>query len=140
MDYGVQLGRRFRALKFWFIVRTFGVEGLIERIREHIRLAKLFASWIYDSPDWEVVAPVPFSTVCFRACLRYVPEVMWNDLNERLMEAVNATGEVFLSHTKLNGRYTIRLAIGNIRTEESHVKRAWELLQAECARLSAEYE
>jgi aromatic-L-amino-acid decarboxylase len=139
MDYGVQLGRRFRALKFWFIVRTFGVEGLIERIREHIRLAKLFASWIYDSPDWEVAAPVPFSTVCFRACPRHVPEVMWNELNERLMEAVNATGEVFLSHTKLNGRYIIRLAIGNIRTEESHVKRAWELLNAECARLSAEY-
>lgn len=139
MDYGVQLGRRFRALKFWFIVRTFGVEGLIERIREHIRLAKLFASWIYDSPDWEVVAPVPFSTVCFRACPRHVPEVMWNELNERLMEAVNATGEVFLSHTKLNGRYIIRLAIGNIRTEESHVKRAWELLKAECARLSADY-
>lgn len=137
MDYGVQLGRRFRALKFWFIVRTFGVEGLIERIREHIRLAKLFASWIYDSPDWEVAAPVPFSTVCFRACPRHVPEVMWDKLNERLMEAVNATGEVFLSHTKLNGRYIIRLAIGNIRTEESHVKRAWELLKTESDRLSA---
>jgi len=120
-------------------VRTFGVEGLIERIREHIRLAKLFASWIYDSPDWEVVAPVPFSTVCFRACPRHVPEVMWNELNERLMEAVNATGDVFLSHTKLNGRYIIRLAIGNIRTEESHVKRAWELLKTECDRLSANY-
>ena len=135
MDYGVQLGRRFRALKFWFIVRTFGVEGMIERLREHMRLAKLFAQWVYESPDFEVVAPVPFSTVCFRAVPRHVPEVEWNDLNERLLAAVNATGEVFMSHTKLDGRYVIRLAIGNIRTEEQHVRRAWELLNSACGKL-----
>jgi len=138
MDYGVQLGRRFRALKFWFIVRTFGVEGLIDRIREHIRLAKLFESWVRAAPGWEVVAPVPFSTVNFRACPQDVPPEKWNELNDRILTAVNATGEVFLSHTKLNDRYIIHLAIGNIRTEEKHITRAWELLQAECGRWRAE--
>jgi aromatic-L-amino-acid decarboxylase len=137
MDYGVQLGRRFRALKFWFIVRTFGMEGLIENIREHLRLAQLFECWLNAQDEWEVVAPVPFSTVCFRARPSNVPEEKWNELNEKLMEAVNATGEVYLSHTKLNGRYIIRLAIGNIRTEEKHIVRTWKLLQEECRRLLA---
>ncbi len=138
MDYGVQLGRRFRALKFWFIVRTYGVDGLIDRLREHMRLGKLFESWVCQALDWEVVAPVNFSTVCFRACPPHVPEAQWNELNERVMNAVNATGEAFLSHTKLNDRYIMRLAIGNIRTEEKHVARTWELLNRECERLSAE--
>ena len=137
MDYGVQLGRRFRALKFWFMVRTFGVEGIAERIREHIRLAHEFEGWLGASADWEVVAPVPFSTVNFRACPRSVPAEKWNELNERILNAVNATGEVFLSHTKLNDRFVMHLAIGNIRTEEKHVVRAWELLQRECGRSSA---
>ncbi len=137
MDYGVQLGRRFRALKFWFMVRTYGVEGLIARIREHIALAKQFESWVRAAPDWEVVAPVPFSTVNFRACPRSVPEAHWNTLNENILNAINASGEVFLSHTKLNERFVIHLAIGNIRTEEKHIARAWELLQAECRRLMA---
>ena len=136
MDYGVQLGRRFRALKFWFMVRTYGVDGIIERIREHIRLAHVFESWVRATPGWEVVAPVPFSTVNFRACPASVPEEKWNDLNERVLNAVNATGEVFLSHTKLNDRYVMHLAIGNIRTEEKHIARAWELLQAECGKLA----
>lgn len=139
MDYGVQLGRRFRALKFWFMVRTFGVEGISERIREHIRLARVFESWVRATPDWEVVAPVPFSTVNFRACPRDVPEEQWNDFNERMLNAVNASGEVFLSHTKLHSNFVIHLAIGNIRTEEKHIARAWELLKAEFGRLSAEY-
>jgi aromatic-L-amino-acid decarboxylase len=140
MDYGVQLGRRFRALKFWFMVRTYGVDGIIDRIREHIRLAHVFEVWVRDTPNWEVVAPVPFSTVNFRACPRDVPAEKWNVLNECVLNAVNATGEVFLSHTKLNDRYVLHLAIGNIRTEEQHITRAWELLQAECNRLSAEVE
>lgn len=134
MDYGVQLGRRFRALKFWFIVRTYGVDGLIERIRAHIALAKQFEGWVKAAPDWEVVAPVHFSTINFRACPRRVPEDQWNALNEKILGAVNATGEVFLSHTKLNDRYIIHLAIGNIRTAEKHIARAWELLNAECGR------
>jgi aromatic-L-amino-acid decarboxylase len=139
MDYGVQLGRRFRALKFWFMVRTYGVEGIVERLREHIHLAHVFEGWVHEAAEWEVVAPVPFSTVNFRACPKNVPEEKWNELNERLLTAVNATGEVFLSHTKLHGNYVLHLAIGNIRTEEKHIARAWELLQAECGKLGAEY-
>jgi aromatic-L-amino-acid/L-tryptophan decarboxylase len=139
MDYGVQLGRRFRALKFWFIVRTYGVDGISERIREHIRLAHEFEGWVRATPGWEVAAPVPFSTINFRACPKNVPETQWNDFNERVLNAINATGEVFLSHTKLHGNFVMHLAIGNIRTEEKHIARAWELLQAECERLSAEY-
>jgi aromatic-L-amino-acid/L-tryptophan decarboxylase len=138
MDYGVQLGRRFRALKFWFMVRTYGVEGIIERIREHIRLAHEFEHWVRAAPGWEVAAPVPFSTVNFRACPKNVPENQWNDFNERVLNAVNATGEVFLSHTKLNGSFVMHLAIGNIRTEEQHIARAWELLQQECGRMKDE--
>jgi aromatic-L-amino-acid decarboxylase len=137
MDYGVQLGRRFRALKFWFMVRTYGVDGLIARLREHMALAKKFEGWVRAAPDWEVVAPVPFSTVNFRACPAKVPAEQWNALNENILNAVNASGDVFLSHTKLNDRFVMHLAIGNIRTEEQHIARAWELLQAECARLVA---
>ncbi len=138
MDYGVQLGRRFRALKFWFMVRTYGVEGLIARIREHIALAKQFEVWVRAAPDWEVAAPVPFSTINFRACPASIPEDQWDALNEKILNAVNASGEVFLSHTKLNDRFVIHLAIGNIRTTEKHIARAWELLQAECERQSAD--
>ncbi|MFN8596399.1 MAG: pyridoxal-dependent decarboxylase [Anaerolineae bacterium] len=137
MDYGVQLGRRFRALKFWFMVRTYGVEGIIARLREHLSLAKQFESWVRAAPDWEVVAPVPFSTINFRACPASVPPDRWNALNEQILTAVNATGDIFLSHTKLNDRYVIHLAIGNVRTEEKHIARAWELLQAECRRLTS---
>jgi aromatic-L-amino-acid decarboxylase len=139
MDYGVQLGRRFRALKFWFMVRSYGVAGIAERLREHIRLAHEFEGWVRATPEWEVVAPVPFSTVNFRACPVSVPADQWNDFSERVLNAVNATGEVFLSHTKLHGNFVMHLAIGNIRTEEQHVARAWELLQAESGRLKAEY-
>jgi aromatic-L-amino-acid decarboxylase len=138
MDYGVQLGRRFRALKFWFMVRTYGVEGMIARIREHIALAKEFESWVRATPDWEVVAPVPFSTVNFRACPASVPQDKWNALNEKILNAVNASGEVYLSHTKLNDRYVMHLAIGNVRTEEKHIARVWALLQAECSRLMSD--
>ena len=133
-DYGVQLGRRFRALKLWMIIRYFGQEGLAARLREHCRLAREFAAWVEESDAWELLAPVPFSVVCFRACGTVegesgdAREARLETLNERLMEAVNATGELFLSHTKLNGVFTLRLAVGNIRTEETHVRRAWDLL------------
>jgi len=130
MDYGVQLGRRFRSLKLWFVLRAYGREGLIARLREHMRLAQQLAKWIDAAPDFERLAPTPFSTVCFRAHPRGLDDPdQLNRLNEELMTAVNATGEIFLSHTKLHGAYTLRLAIGNIRTEETHVRRAWELLQ-----------
>lgn len=130
MDYGVQLGRRFRALKLWFVLRYFGWQGIAARIRHHCRLAQRFASWVDEAADFERLAPVPFSTVCFRARpVGLSDEEQLNQLNERLLESVNATREVFLSHTELNGRYTLRLAIGNLRSEERHVAHAWDLLR-----------
>jgi aromatic-L-amino-acid decarboxylase len=129
MDWGVQLGRRFRALKLWMVIRYFGQEGLAARIREHIRLARMFAGWVEESPHFELMAPVPFSTVCFRARPPGMDDAALNRLNEALLNAVNATGKVFLSHTVLKGQYTLRLAVGNLRTTEEHVRRAWELLQ-----------
>lgn len=133
-DYGVQLGRRFRALKLWMIIRYFGHEGLAARIREHCRLANLFASWINDSNDWELMAPSPLALVCFRACPNLesvAPEARESRLdvlNEAIMHGVNATGRALLSHTKLNDKITLRLSIGNIRTSEKHVRQVWELL------------
>ncbi|HEX8848189.1 MAG TPA: pyridoxal-dependent decarboxylase [Gemmatimonadaceae bacterium] len=129
MDYGVQLGRRFRALKLWMVIRAFGAEGLAERIRAHCALARKFAGWVEGERDWEVVAPVPFSTVCFRYAPRGKGEAELEGLNTRILDRVNESGSVFLSHTKLNGRYVLRLAIGNIRTEERHVAEAWRLLR-----------
>jgi aromatic-L-amino-acid decarboxylase len=141
-EYGIQLGRRFRALKLWMIIRYFGRDGLAARIREHCRLAQLFATWINESPDWEMLAPAPLSVVCFRACPQRDDETdeereaRLDALNERLINSVNASGAAFLTHTKLNGRFTIRLAVGNIRTTEAHVRKVWELLQEQCARLT----
>lgn len=133
MDYGVQLGRRFRALKLWMVLRAFGVRGLQERIRCHCRLARQFADWVAAEPGFELCAPVPFSTVCFRA-VPPVPPARQDEFNERLLAEVNAAGPVFLSHTRLKGRYVLRLAIGNLRTTESHVAQAWELVRAAHAR------
>jgi len=133
-DYGVQLGRRFRALKLWMIMRYFGQEGLAARIREHCRLAQVFASWVDKARDWEVTAPVPFALVCFRACPQIEGETgevrakRLDALNEAIMHGVNATGRAFLSHTKLNDQLVLRLSIGNIRTTESHVRAVWGLL------------
>jgi aromatic-L-amino-acid decarboxylase len=139
MDTGVQLGRRFRALKLWMILRYFGVQGIRERLGVHMQLARLFAGWVDESPDFERLAPVPFSVVCFR----YRPdgaqmsEEELELLNARLLDAVNDTGEVFLSHTKLDGRYCIRMAIGHIRTTEQHVRRAWDLLQEKASKMGS---
>ena len=129
-DYGTALGRRFRALKLWMVLRYFGRRGIVERLREHIRLANLLADWIDASPDFERLAPVPFSTVVFR----YAPPELRDDpmqlekANGRLLDELNAGGEVFLSHTKVRGAYALRAAVGNLRTEERHVARLWELL------------
>jgi len=125
-DYGIQLGRRFRALKLWMVMRYFGHEGLAARIREHCRLARLFASWIEETPDWEVMAPVPLALVCFRACPKATDDL--DALNERVMHRVNASGRALLSHTRLNDKLTLRLSIGNIRTTEQHVREVWQLL------------
>jgi aromatic-L-amino-acid decarboxylase len=131
MDTGIQLGRRFRALKLWMVLRHFGAAGIRARLAEHMRLARLFASWIDADPLFDRVADVPFSVVCFR----YAPQAVSADetdaLNAALLDRVNASGDVFLSHTRLNGQYVLRLAVGHIRTSESHVARAWELLRSE---------
>lgn len=126
MDYGIQLGRRFRSLKLWFVMRYFGREGLINRLREHCRLARTFANWIDESEDFEMLAPVPFALVCFRACPKNVDDL--DALNEKIMNDINASGEAYLSHTKLNGKFTLRLSVGSIRVEERHLKKVWKLL------------
>ncbi|MDQ2984597.1 MAG: aminotransferase class V-fold PLP-dependent enzyme [Actinomycetota bacterium] len=125
-EYGPALGRRFRALKLWAVMRCFGRDGLQERIREAVRLAEVFESWVRDEPGWEVVAPRPFSVVCFR-------HDGSDAENEALLERVNASGEAYLSHTVLKDRYVLRLAIGNARTTEADVAQAWEVLKR-CAR------
>lgn len=122
MDYGIPLGRRFRSLKFWMVVRYFGVEGLQDRIREHIRLAKLFGSWVNENPEFELVAPIPFSTVCFRLKDS-------DDANRSLMDRANASGKIFISHTRLNDRLTLRFTVGNLRTTEEHVRAAWDVIR-----------
>jgi len=134
-EYGIQLGRRFRALKMWMLIRYFGADGMAARIREHVRMARELASWIEAAPDWELLAPVPLSTVCFR----FKPVTDRGDdeaarrrldaLNEAIMQSVNRTGEIFLSHTRLRDRFTIRVSIGNPRTEMRHIRRCWELLR-----------
>lgn len=139
MDTGIQLGRRFRSLKLWMVLRHFGADGIRTRLTEHIRLAKLFADWVDADPDFERVAPVPFSVVCFRAHPR--SSSMSSDqldvFNERLLDALNATGEVFLSTTRLNGAVVLRLAVGHLRTAEEHVARAWQLVREHTAQLAA---
>jgi aromatic-L-amino-acid decarboxylase len=121
------LGRPFRALKLWAVLRCYGREGLQEVIREHVRLAALFEGWVRDEVGWELTAPRPFSLVCFRLDGS-------DEANEALLERVNATGEIFLSHTRLDGRYSLRLAIGNARTTEADVRHAWDVLRREAAR------
>jgi aromatic-L-amino-acid decarboxylase len=131
MDTGVQLGRRFRALKLWMILRSFGARAIRDHLSEHMHLATKLASWIDAHPDFERMAPVPFSVVCFRWRPGDQPmaDEALDAANERLMNAVNDTGDVFLSHTRLRGRVALRIAIGHLRTEERHVRRAWDLLQ-----------
>jgi aromatic-L-amino-acid/L-tryptophan decarboxylase len=135
MDYGIQLGRRFRALKLWFVIRMYGVEGLQQAIRNHIEMAREFADWVRNSESFELMAPAPFSLVCFRARPKGCEPSQLDALNMNLMDAVNRTGEAFLSHTKLNNAVTLRLAIGNMKTERRHIKRAQELLQQQLAQL-----
>jgi aromatic-L-amino-acid decarboxylase len=122
-EYGPALGRRFRSLKLWAILRCYGREGLQARIRETIRLAELFEGWVRSDPAWELCAPREFSLVCFR-------REGSDEENEAILERVNSEGEIFISHTRLNGRYVLRLAVGNERTTESDVRRAWDALRA----------
>ncbi|MDP1568463.1 MAG: pyridoxal-dependent decarboxylase [Vicinamibacterales bacterium] len=146
MDTGIQLGRRFRALKLWWVLRHFGAEGLREHLAEHIRLARLFADWVDADPDFERLAPVPFSVVCFRlkpyrsdgsdgsdgsGLGRAWTEAELAALNQQAMDRINAGGEIFLSHTKLNEQFALRIAVGHLKTTETHLRRAFELLKQE---------
>lgn len=135
MDYGFQLGRRFRSLKLWFVLRAFGRRGLEERIRCHIDLARRFAGWIDSDPEWERLAPTPFSTVCFR--FRGAPGTRFTEeelaaKNAAILKRINESGEAYLSHAVLKGRYALRLAIGNIRTTPEDVERVWSSLSTGC--------
>jgi aromatic-L-amino-acid/L-tryptophan decarboxylase len=136
MDLGFQLGRRFRALKLWLVIRAFGVEGLRERLREHCAMARDLAMRIGNDPAFEIVAPVPFSVVCFRArAPRGGGGEAQDRLNEQLLAAVNAAGPFYLSHTVLQGRYTLRVAIGNLRTTRQHLDELWRLVRRSAADL-----
>jgi aromatic-L-amino-acid decarboxylase len=144
MDYGLQLGRRFRALKAWTVFRSFGREGIASRMREHIRLARMVASRIESEPGFELMAPVRMAVVCFRA----VPESLagqsrssserLDELNRRIVESLDATGDLFLTHTRLHGRLAIRLAVGNVLTTEEHLERAWKSIREEALRQTEE--
>ncbi|MFM8439842.1 MAG: pyridoxal phosphate-dependent decarboxylase family protein [Acidobacteriota bacterium] len=133
MDYGIQLGRRFRSLKLWFIIRYFGRQGLIDRIRDHIRLANLFADWIRESDDFELLAPKPFALVCFRACPHDIDDL--DGLNERLMNDINSSGIAYISPTKLNGMTALRVSVGSIQVEERHLRKTWEALNSNLDRI-----
>ncbi|MBV9959981.1 MAG: amino acid decarboxylase, partial [Acidobacteria bacterium] len=134
MDYGIQLGRRFRALKAWFVIRCFGREGLAARIREACRLALLVAEWIRSDERFETLAPVEMGVVCFRARAindgrgSTLSEEALNEFNERLLARINATGETYLTHTRLHGRLALRIAVGNLLTNETHLAQVWELI------------
>jgi aromatic-L-amino-acid decarboxylase len=128
MDYGIQLGRRFRALKLWMVIRAFGVSGLRDRIRRHCALAQELAAWVRAEPGFEVMAPVPFSVVCLRLARGATGEEQ-DRANARLLAEVNAAGPVHLSSTRLHGRLVLRVAIGNVRTARQHVETTWALLR-----------
>jgi aromatic-L-amino-acid decarboxylase len=129
MDYGLQLGRRFRALKLWFAMRHLGVKHMRDLLRGHVALAQAFAEWVDASDEWEVMAPHPLSVVCFRHRPPDLTDTELDAHNLALVEYVNATGEAFFSTTKLNGNVAIRIAIGNERTTEADVAAAWRLLR-----------
>jgi len=133
MDYGVALGRRFRALKLWFVLRYFGREGIVARVRSHIAMASWFAESVQNTEGWEVVAPSPLALVAFRRVSADVAPEEADALNLRIMDRVNRTGRAFLTHTVLSQRVTLRLSIGNLKTTRAHVDEAWTLLQEAAA-------
>lgn len=128
-DWGIQLGRRFRSLKLWFVIRRYGVDGIREMIRKHVNLTAKFVSWIENDPNIEITAPVNLTLVCFRLTKRGATEEELAVLNKSLMEMINATGQVYLTHTVLSGKFTLRLAIGRHNTEERHVRLAYDLIR-----------
>ncbi len=135
MDYGVSLGRRFRSLKLWFVLRYFGAEGIRRRLRHHVEMTREVAEWIDGEEGWVRVAPAPFSTLVFRYEPKGVSEEEADEMNRRIMDSVNATGRVFLSHTVLRDRFCLRMALGNLKTRRDHLQGSWALLKAAAAAL-----
>ncbi len=131
MDYGVQLGRRFRALKAWMVWRAFGREGIAARIRDHLRLAQLFTKWVKEDPRFELSAPTVMPVVCFR--IKAADDATADKLNSKMVETINAGGETYLMQTKLRGRTVMRFALGNLLTTEEHVRRCWEIIRETAA-------
>ncbi len=121
-DWHIQLGRRFRSLKLWFVIRHYGVNGLRFHIQEHIRLAQQFAEWIRSSEEFELVAPAPLNLICFA-------HKNGNDFNKKLLETINSSGEMYFTHTVVNGNYVLRMCIGQMNTTEEHVRKAWNTIQ-----------
>jgi aromatic-L-amino-acid decarboxylase len=130
-DWGIPLGRRFRSLKLWFVLRHYGVEGLQHHVREHVRMAQDFARRIENAEGFELAAPAPLNLVCFR-------HVGGDKINERLLEELNRSGKIYLTHTKLDDRFTLRLCVGQTHTQERHVTRAWKLIQETAAEVERE--
>jgi len=121
-DWHIPLGRRFRALKLWFVIRHYGIEGLQHHVRQHVALAQQFAEWVRQDDRFELAAPVPLNLVCFRL-------KAGDAANQALLDHLNRSGELYLTHTKLNDRFALRLSVGQTNTQERHVKKAWELIQ-----------
>jgi len=130
-DWHIQLGRRFRSLKLWFLIRHYGVEGLQENVREHVRLAQQFADWVRDDERFELAAPVPLNLVCFR-------HKGGDPINQAIMDRLNRSGDLFLTHTKLNGKFTLRLSIGQMHTQARHVESAWGRIKEEASLTSSQ--
>jgi aromatic-L-amino-acid/L-tryptophan decarboxylase len=128
-DWHIQLGRRFRSLKLWFVIRHYGVEGLQHHIREHVRLAQQFAKWVRNDDGFEIAAPAPLNLVCFR-------HKGGDAANQIIMDRLNRSGDLYLTHTKLNGKMTLRMCVGQTNTQTRHVKRAWERIQEEAQKLA----
>jgi aromatic-L-amino-acid/L-tryptophan decarboxylase len=128
----VPLGRRFRALKLWFVIQHYGVEGLQALVRHHVELAQKFLDWVRDDDRFEILAPAPLKLICFRA---KAPDGEADALNAELLNRLNASGHLYISHTKLNGKFTLRFCIGQTRTELRHVESAWAAICAETAKL-----
>jgi aromatic-L-amino-acid decarboxylase len=127
-NWQIPLGRRFRSLKLWFVIRHYGIEGLQHHIRRHVELARQFAGWVRDNPEFELAAPSPLNLVCFR-------HKAGDDANQRIMDRLNQSGDLFLTHTKLQGKLTLRLCIGQTHTEFRHVAHAWKRIQDEAHNL-----
>jgi aromatic-L-amino-acid decarboxylase len=134
MDYGIQLGRRFRALKAWMVLRAFGRAGIQSRLREHCRLAALFASWISERPDFELSAPQQMAVVCFRFVNPALGEDACDRANSSIVERVNASGDAYLTYTRVRNRVCMRIGVGNILTTEAHLRHAWRRILEESSR------